>query len=82
MTDLSRRSMFAMAAGAAVAPIVAKLPLPALPALSDCTIITMSPSMAEIVTTTLRNRSAVLAMSVTRNNAMLRQLKDRGWVRA
>lgn len=37
-----------------------------------------SPNLSEIVTTTLRNRSGKLADNVTRNNALLNRLKERG----
>jgi len=37
-----------------------------------------SPNLSEIVTTTLRNRSGVLADNVSRNNALLSRLKERG----
>lgn len=40
-----------------------------------------SPNLSEIVTTTLRNRSGKLADNVTRNNALLSRLKDRGRAR-
>ena len=40
-----------------------------------------SPNLSEIVTTTLRNRSASLADNVTKNNALLRELKKRGNVK-
>ena len=35
-------------------------------------------TFTEIVTTTLRNRSGVLADNVSNNNALLRRLKERG----
>lgn len=37
-----------------------------------------SPNLSEIVTTTLRRRSGVLADNVSRNNALLRRLKANG----
>lgn len=37
-----------------------------------------SPNLSEIVTTTLRNRSGKLADNVTRNNALLNRLKEKG----
>ena len=37
-----------------------------------------SPNLSEIVTTTLRNRTGKLADNVTRNNALLDRLKNRG----
>ena len=37
-----------------------------------------SPNLSEIVTTTLRNRSGKLADNVTRNNALLMRVKERG----
>jgi hypothetical protein len=37
-----------------------------------------SPNLSEIVTTTLRNRTGKLADNVTRNNALLNRLKERG----
>lgn len=37
-----------------------------------------SPNLSEIVTTTLRNRSKKLADNVTRNNAVLAQLREKG----
>ena len=37
-----------------------------------------SPNLSEIVTTTLRARSGKLADNVTRNNALLMRLKERG----
>jgi len=37
-----------------------------------------SPNLSEIVTTTLRNRTGKLADNVTRNNALLMRLKERG----
>lgn len=37
-----------------------------------------SPNLSEIVTTTLRNRSGKLADNVTRNNALLNRLRERG----
>lgn len=40
-----------------------------------------SPNLSEIVTTTLRNRSGKLADNVTRNNALLNRLKERGKVK-
>lgn len=40
-----------------------------------------SPGLSEIVTTTLRNRSGVLADNVTENNALLRELKKKGNVK-
>lgn len=40
-----------------------------------------SPNLSEIVTTTLRNRSGKLADNVTRNNALLRRLRERGKAR-
>lgn len=39
------------------------------------------PNLSEIVTTTLRNRSKVLADNVTRNNALLTRLNKRGRVK-
>jgi len=41
----------------------------------------ISPNLSEIVTTTLRNRSGVLADNVTKNNALLARLKARGRVK-
>ena len=40
-----------------------------------------SPNLSEIVTTTLRNRSGTLADNVTKNNALLMRLKERGKIR-
>lgn len=40
-----------------------------------------SPNLSEIVTTTLRNRSGKLADNVTKNNALLYKLKQRGNVK-
>ena len=40
------------------------------------------PNLSEIVTTTLRNRSKVLADNVTRNNALLTRLNKRGKVKS
>lgn len=40
-----------------------------------------SPNLSEIVTTTLRNRTGKLADNVTRNNALLNRLKERGKVK-
>lgn len=40
-----------------------------------------SPNLSEIVTTTLRNRSGKLADNITRNNALLARLKERGKVK-
>lgn len=40
-----------------------------------------SPNLSEIVTTTLRNRSGVLADNVSNNNALLSRMKRRGNVR-
>ena len=37
-----------------------------------------SPNLSEIITTTLRNRTGALADNVTRNNALLANLKKRG----
>ena len=37
-----------------------------------------SPNVSEIVTTTAINRSKKLADNVTKNNALLRRLKERG----
>ena len=37
-----------------------------------------SPTLSEIVTAALRHRTGWLAESVTRNNALLERLKDRG----
>lgn len=41
----------------------------------------ISPNLSEIVTTTLRNRSGVVADSVTKNNALLARLRSRGKVK-
>ena len=41
-----------------------------------------SPNLSEIVTTTLRNRSGKLADNITRNNALLARLKERGKVKS
>ena len=41
----------------------------------------VSPNLSEIMTTTLRNRSATLADNVSKNNALLSRLKDKGKVR-
>ncbi len=40
-----------------------------------------SPNLSEIVTTTLRNRTGKLADNVTRNNALLMRLRERGTVK-
>lgn len=40
-----------------------------------------SPNLGEIVTTTLRNRSGVLQDNVTKNNALLARLKQRGRIK-
>lgn len=40
-----------------------------------------SPNISEIVTLTLRNRSGTLADNVTKNNALLMRLKERGKIR-
>ena len=40
-----------------------------------------SPNLSDIVATTLRNRSAKLADSVTKNNAILLRLKEKGKIR-
>lgn len=40
-----------------------------------------SPNLSEIVTTTLRNRTGKLADNVTKNNALLNRLRERGNVR-
>ena len=40
-----------------------------------------SPNLSEIITTTLRNRTGVLADNVTKNNALLYRLKERGNVK-
>ena len=40
-----------------------------------------SPNLSEMVTTTLRNRTGKLADNVTRNNALLMRLKERGRAR-
>jgi hypothetical protein len=40
-----------------------------------------NPNLSEIVTTTLRNRSKVLADNVTRNNALLTRLNKRGKIK-
>lgn len=40
-----------------------------------------SPNLSEIVSTTLRNRSGELADNVTRNNALLARLKEKGKVK-
>lgn len=37
-----------------------------------------SPNLSEIITTTLRNRSKVIADNVTNNNALLRRIMERG----
>ena len=39
------------------------------------------PNLSEIVTTTLRNRSGVLADDYTRNNALIRRLSTRGRIK-
>lgn len=41
----------------------------------------ISPNLSEIISTTLRNRSGVLADNVTKNNALLAKLKARGNVK-
>ncbi len=41
----------------------------------------ISPNLSEIVTTTLRNRTGRLADNVTRNNALLNRLRERGKVK-
>jgi hypothetical protein len=40
-----------------------------------------SPNLSEIITTTLRNRTGKLADSVTKNNAILLRLKEKGKIR-
>jgi hypothetical protein len=40
-----------------------------------------SSTLTEIVTTTLRNRTGVLADNVTKNNALLNRLKRKGKVK-
>lgn len=40
-----------------------------------------SPNLGEIVVTTLRSRSGILADNVTKNNALLKRLKERGRVK-
>lgn len=40
-----------------------------------------SPNLSEIVTTTLRNRSGMLADNISRNNALLARLKEKGRTR-
>lgn len=41
----------------------------------------ISPNLSEIVTTTLRNRSGVIADNVTKNNGLLARLRSRGKVK-
>jgi hypothetical protein len=41
----------------------------------------VSPGLNEVVTTTLRNRSGKLADNVSRNNALLNRLRERGKVK-
>lgn len=41
----------------------------------------IAPNLSEIVTTTLRNRSGVLADNMTKNNALLARLRSRGKVK-
>ena len=41
----------------------------------------ISPNLSEIVTTTLRNRSDVVADSVTKNNGLLARLRKKGKVK-
>lgn len=41
----------------------------------------ISPNLSEVVTTTLRNRTGKLADNVSRNNALLARLKERGKVK-
>ena len=40
-----------------------------------------TPNLSEIITTTLRNRTGVLADGVLENNALLNHLKERGRVK-
>lgn len=40
-----------------------------------------SPNLSEIVTTTLQNRSKKLADNITKNNALLSRLSDKGRVK-
>ncbi len=40
-----------------------------------------SPNLSEIITTTLRNRSKMLADNVTNNTALLSRLRSRGKVK-
>lgn len=40
-----------------------------------------SPGLSEIITTTLRNRSGVIADNMTKNNALLNRLSKRGRVK-
>lgn len=37
-----------------------------------------NPNLSEMVTTTLRNRSGKLTDNITRNNALLHRLRDKG----
>ena len=39
------------------------------------------PNLSEIVTTTLRNRTGMLADNYTRNNALIRRLSTRGRIK-
>lgn len=77
----SRRGFFGLLAGAAAAPIVAKLPAPvaspyAWTEVSAGYTVT-NLSLQDIVTATLRARSGVLLDNMTRNNALLERLTAR-----
>ena len=74
----SRRGLFGLIAGAFAAPVVGKLPAPEVVLRSTFTYYPAPPvnlSLADIVSVTLRNQSALIAHNMTKNNALLSRLK-------
>lgn len=76
---MNRRGLFGFLAGAAVAPVVAKLPAAEVVTRATFTAYPAGAhnlTLAEIVSATLRSRSAALADNLTKSNALLAHLQN------
>jgi hypothetical protein len=74
MADTSRRGFFGLIAGAAAIPLVGKLPPVALTNYRTASV-AYGPSLSEIVSTTLRARSATIADNLMKASPLLESLQ-------
>jgi hypothetical protein len=76
---LSRRGLFGGGVAFVTAPAIVRLSS-LMPVSVPKLIVPPAYSLSDIITMTLRNRTAKLAEQVTRNNALLRMLANGNWV--